>query len=717
MANKKKLQEEVMASIDAAKAMVDKVSSILNLILVNPSLSLSFETNPIAYLLQLLQHLGVSRDDLEKWLTNFLIYVVPVLETSVKAILLTNLKKEVSCTIDPRIPEKYRKKHKAISDYNTSQEYGIDINIESIDYLDKLSVNPLSEYGSQWYFGLEGIEDTYKFARAIDMDAFLWYVIHKGKYPNAVRINKVNDFINGLHTPFSTNKAAKITPTNGTLLSSLDVMYETTNPSSILLGNTFVYNNGHVLSMCIDLKRDGENKIVSNTLVPLTDDWASTNWYASPKYINNLGIGKINNTERDYSKEKAIFNLQYIDQASSTSPITGLVNNKFRFTILPKPYIYINEKMFPPFKKMLFNDKGAYDPKGKYTFNNADKITEKIDDKGVVTFTVGDTKVKFDTKANIVTVDDKEKLASKLMECYPGLTVYEFNFDYIMGMRLFDAKVIASTLIESLLDIRMGVGVNISPIHQEGTETIKEIVKNILESDDSSVNDCYYTFDNTKYEALLRRTAEKKANRGNFQEIIDILNEYDDKTELHEQVDVLHRAITQAAVTVSEGIDDVDKYKVEFNFIFDLINALVTALTNAILSPKLLMLLEVNQQLMGGTWEKFTLKDLLKALKSIISAVVREIRDMVIQELLKLIMKELGPIIELISSMLIKEQLDSYSDAILEIIRNCAINPMWPNLGSLFRSKYQNTVLDTVDYADIDANNTSNNDQPLINNC
>ena len=32
MANKKKLQEEVMASIDAAKAMVDKVSSILNLI-------------------------------------------------------------------------------------------------------------------------------------------------------------------------------------------------------------------------------------------------------------------------------------------------------------------------------------------------------------------------------------------------------------------------------------------------------------------------------------------------------------------------------------------------------------------------------------------------------------------------------------------------------------------------------------------------------------
>ena len=172
MASVKKMQEEAMASIDTAKALVDKVLTIMEIMVVDPSVALTFSSNPIGYLIQLLKHLGVTREEIELWLTNFLIYIIPVLEISVKAILLTNLKSMISCSVDPRIPEKYRKRHKAPTDYNKSQEYGIDINIESIDFMDKLSINPLGKFGSDWYFGLEGVEDSYKFARADDMDAF-----------------------------------------------------------------------------------------------------------------------------------------------------------------------------------------------------------------------------------------------------------------------------------------------------------------------------------------------------------------------------------------------------------------------------------------------------------------------------------------------------------------------------------------------------------------
>ena len=56
--------------------------------------------------------------------------------------------------------------------------------------------------------------------------------------------------------------------------------------------------------------------------------------------------------------------------------------------------------------------------------------------------------------------------------------------------------------------------------------------------------------------------------------LMKILNEYDANADLHQQVDVLHRAITQAAVTVSEGVPETDRFDVEFNFIFDLIEAL-----------------------------------------------------------------------------------------------------------------------------------------------
>ena len=725
MASVKKMQEEAMASIDTAKALVDKVLAIMEIIIVDPSIALTFSANPIGFLIQLLKHLGVTRKEIELWLTNFLVYIIPVLDTAVKAILLTNLKNMISCSVDPRIPEKYRKQHKAIKNYNTSQEYGIDINIESIDFMDKLSINPLGEFGSNWYFGLEGVEDSYKFARADDMDAFLWFVIHKGKFPNSSAINQLSDIgdIGGQNS--------KVTPTNGngSLLSTVDVVYDKNSSSKILLGNTFKYQgDAHVISMCIDRKLGDSGNTIRNTLVPVSDDWSSVNWYArrADQLGKNLGFGwganqKTGNTKykgngRDFSKERGLCNLQYINQSSSDAPLTGLVNNKIRFTILPKPLIHIPvlSKGEPPwrFKKMLFNDKGEYDSNGKYTLVG-------ISDSQDLTYLDG--AVKIDPKSGAVTVTDKDKVIKNLMECYPGLTVFEFNYDYVMSIKFFDAKVLAHSLMESVLNMNMGINVGLGVRHQEGTETIKEIIKNILESDDSEINDCYYTFDNSKYDALLRKAEEKRARQerfgnvtheiGLFDSVNDTLNEYDANAELNEQVDVLHRAITQAAVTVSEGVPDSDKFDVEFNFIFDLIEALTTAIVNGILSPKVLMLLEINQKIMGGTWEKFTMKDLLEALRVIIMAIVKEIRDMVIQELLKLVLKALEPIIQMLASILLREQLENYSDAILEIIRNC------PFIWFRFSNKYEDTKLDTVDYADIDTSHNKEGEQPSTNKC
>lgn len=741
MASVKKMQEEAMASIDTAKAMVDKVLTIMEIMLVSPSLSINFSTNPIKFLIQLLKHLGITREEIELWLTNFLIYVIPTLEISVKAILLTNLKNLISCSVDPRIPEKYRKRHKAPTDYNTSQEYGIDINIESIDFMDKLSINPLGKFGSDWYFGLEGIDDSYKFARADDMDAFLWFVIHKGKFPNSAKVTNIKTLANDLHSAKSTPTAL---PSDGTLLSTLEVMYGDNNPSSILPGNTFTYKDGHIVSMCIDAKMDEAENIVHNTLVPVSDDWTSVNWYArsADQLGKNLGFGwgvnqKTGGTYnkgkltlkhkgvkgRDFGKERGLCNIQYIDQASSDAPLTGLVNNKLRLTILPKPYIHtpILSKGEAPwqFKKMLFNDKGEFDANGKYTFVEG-SVSERLSGDDII-FATPHATTTLNIKTRLVKVSDPQELAKDLMECYPGLTVFEFNYDYVMSIKLFDAKVLAHSLMESVINTNMGLSVGVGMRHQESTETIKEIIKNILETDDSEINDCYYTFDNTKYDSLLRKAEEKRARQqrfGNvthetslFDSVNDILNEYDANTELHEQADVLHRAITQAAVTVSEGLPESDKFDVEFNFIFDLIEALTTAIVNGILSPKVLMLLEVNQKIMGGTWEKFTFKDLIQALRSIIVAIVKEIRDMVMQELLKLVLKALEPIIQMLGSILLREQLENYSDAILEIVRNC------PFIWFSFGNRYEDTKLDTIDYADIDASHTKEGEQPSTNNC
>ena len=700
MATKKEMQGDAMASVDTAKAMVDKVLSIMGLILTEPSLTLSFSTNPIGFLMQILRHLGVTYEDLENWLTNFLIYIVPILEVGTKAFLLTHLKDVVSCSSDPRIPEKYRKKHKAQTDYNTSQENGLDIDIETIDYLDKLSVSPLSDYGKYMYFGLDGVTDSYKFARADDFDAFLWFVIHKGKFPNSSKVTVGNEGVMDKHT-FKGK-------TNGSSLLGTLVVEPNGSPSSILLGNTFMYTpQSHVISMCIDAKYDDKNQIIKNTIVPISDDWSSVNWYARRAYElgKNLGINwgvnnKTNTTkykgkERDFSKEFGIINLQYIDQASSDSAIIGTVNNKLRLTILPKPLVHVpdlskGEKPWA-FKKLLFNSKGELDPNGKYTLSS--------EGEGNITIEKGKVKVG----------KSPSEIIPLLYECYPGLTVYEFNYDFVMSLKLFDARVIASTLLDTLQNTTMGLNVGIVPMHQEATDTIKEIVKNIINSDDSVVDDCFHTFSNDRYDKLLSNTANKRLNKTDkFYSAKEILST-SLSCDVVNQEEVLHRAITQAKVSVTEGVDEKDKYAVGYNFAFDLVENLVQAIVQAVLSPKVLLILMVNQKIVGNS--NFSFADVTKMIRQIITSLVKEVRDLVVQELLKLVMEQLEPIIQMMSSALVLEQMNDYADIINDIIKNC------PSIWFKFKNKLQDTTLDSVDYADIDVPTEEEKDKPNTNNC
>lgn len=693
MAKKDKLISEALSKIDMAQAMADKVLIILDLIQSNKSYPL--DLNAMSFLMNILKSLGVSFDVIEEWLTNFLVYVIPTLELSTKAYLLSNLKNMVGCSTDPRIPEKYRKKHKSQDDTESSQERGIDIDIESIDYLDKLSISPLSDNGKGLYFGLDGINDSYKFARADDFDAFLWFVIHKGKFPNSsiVKLDDNNNLILGNH---KTTKNYK-----GSLLSSLEVTYNEDDPSTILLGNTFQYESGRTISMCIDIKYNDKGKILNNTIVPISDDWSSVNWYTRrANYFTKNIIGdkasKIS-AKRDYSKEIPICNIQYIDQGSTDSPVIGTVNNKLRFTILPKPLVYINPKELT-IKKILFNENGDFDKNGKYTLSDTkfDEIFKKEKSKD---FEFNEGK----SKADVI---------RSMYECYKGLTIYEFNYDLIMGMKLFDARSIVSALFDTLQNASLGLSVGLEERHQESTDTIKEIIKNIINTDDSTVNDCYHTFSNERYNMLLSNTANKRLNRTDkFYDAKQILSASLSGDTVNEE-EVLHRAITQAKVTVTEGSDGSDEYGIANNFIFSLLNNLITAIVQSLLSPKLLMVIVVNQSMMGGgKWEKFNFSNLFKALQDIIVGIVKEVKDLIIDKLWKLVATRLDPLITITSDEIVKEQLDSYADVLREIMKYA------PYIFHFIGGQRQDTKIDDVDYADIDIPSENNQDTPNTNNC
>jgi hypothetical protein len=470
--------------------------------------------------------------------------------------------------------------------------------------------------------------------------------------------------------------------------------------------------------------------------LPVSDDLTSANWYIrrADQLARNIGIGwnskkakSATKIGRDYSKERAICNLQFLDSLPS-SDLAGLIDNKFRFTILPKPYIHVPDiaNGEPPwrFKKILFNENGELDSSGKLTLGGAVSETYNATDKTIeITGGTGDNayKLVLNVKSGKIKFGDGtdgKKMIKNIVECYPGLTVFEFNYDYVMGMKLFDARVVATQLLNSIMDLRLGIGADIAIVHQEALDEIKNIVKEIIESDDSEISDCFFTFDNTKYTALMRAAEIKRANSHNksrsveddLEEINSILREYDSNATLNEQTEVLSRAITKASVTISEGADDEDRIAVQFNFITDLIENLIQTIVYSLFTPKVLMLLEVNETLMGGKWKKFTVKDLMMAMRTIIIAMINEIRDMILQELLKLLMSKLQPLIEMLTSIIAREQIEDYVDAINELIRNC------PFIWFKFGTEQLDTKLDTVDYADIDVSHTNSEDVPN-NNC
>ena len=81
----------------------------------------------------------------------------------------------------------------------------------------------------------------------------------------------------------------------------------------------------------------------------------------------------------------------------------------------------------------------------------------------------------------------------------------------------------------------------------------------------------------------------------------NILNEYDDNATLETKTDVLTRAINSASVEASNGLENAsDKGQVERNFICNIIQNLLNAIVDGILSPKVLMLLQVNQKIMDS---------------------------------------------------------------------------------------------------------------------
>ena len=715
MANLSKEKREVLALMDAILAMSEKYPTDYSY-----DMNIGVRLSTFDFLLDIITK-KVSFEELVEWLVNYITVMLPSIELGVKGVILSNLKALIDCNNDPRIP-------------NWIREDGLKFNLGAIDYRNIMSVSPLSKEGKYFYFGTstyyiidgDGEEDkkyydremacrscaeqgipmnhikkvsecdnVYQLARANDFNAFLWFVVHKAHFPNVAAFdaskfssNNIYGVLEGDGKNFIPGNCVKSGSGDETVIS---LCIEGENGES---NNQYEYSNNDYLT------NDYHNEAVASRFlnngsyhykfVPVSQDSESANWYVNSGTFFNFLKPEEEREYRDYNKDYAICNLRYKEREVVDGQ--GLYD-VLTFKILPKPKVHLPKLLKEPLwrvKPILFNKDGEPDSKGKYSSNGYNFVTETGE----------------------YTATDK----TKLYECYPKLTVYEFNYDFVMGMQLFDPTVVASQLMELVMNLRFG-NLNINKSETAYQMRVAEIVKNIIESTAYEVSDCFYTFDNAKYDKMLRDAEIKRSrmyvnnddnntvNEHDGEDVFSILNEFDNNATLNENKEVIKRAITQATAKITDEVLPEDAYSIKFNLIKDLIKILVNVLVESLLSPKIVLLIEVNRALMGmEDKNKYNIEDFLKSIEGLITAIVRELVDLILQELLNWCLRILGELLEILKDELIKESLEYYARLIKLLFKAC-----W------FKASHRaplDTKLDHVDYADIDEI-----DRPQESNC
>lgn len=621
------------------------------------------------------------------------------------------------------------------------------------------------------------IDSVYELARASDFNAFLWFVINKAYFTKHTEIKEpdIRNYSISYNVDGGTieRKPFSINSGETSVLDCFNGEFKTTGllPLPFTQGSTIIQKNGDgggyykTLSMCLKMTSTkveippipdddgfdfGDTNVIDETVVtasapknnnftfvPVSSNYRSANWYVNSGTYYNFLKPEENRIPRDYNKDFALCNLECLGiKELSNAKVNGepfpYVSEEtyLRFTILPAPLIHtpamgvsiVNNQLkyegeaIWRFKRILFNEKGEPDSKGHFTVSTTSRIDDEILNQTKYTLSTGGEVIVNWEDGSYYLNGDK----TNLIECYPGLTVYDFNYNYVMGMQLFDPAVVASQLIEMATNIAMfgTLGINLSVNKTESAYQMRvaEIVKNIVESTAFEASDCFYSFSNEKYNDMLEKSELKRSQGYAFSdssthaanvsldEAYSILSEFDDNATLNENKEVITRAITTATAKITEEVLPEDRYNVKLNLVQELIKGLVMIIVESLLTPKIILLFEVNKQLMGGHDENLTLEDFLNAISGLITAIVVEIRDIILRELLNWALSILTELLEKLSSMLVMEQIEYYTRLMKGLLKACKIK--FPSRKAL------DSQLDNVDYADIDEI-----DKPITSEC
>lgn len=644
MANLQKTKSEALATIDAALAILNKFPEIET---ANSTLSFNTSSNPFPFLMDCFKS-TTGYNTLIKILSKFIMLGLPAVEIAVKGVLLANIKNILSCAIDPFISDEILRN-------------GIVFNLQQIDITDTLRYCPLDEIGKYYYFDnykQSTVTDSTGKKKQIDMpkqvddlkvskdfNCLIWYMKHIasfrevwGQQPDATG-GRTNDIEN--NDIYWNKKKKKCRKGAGIVTLEYNVRpeglrnaegYGMSSGDASYAGLQTPYGEClHVFLGNVKEKSNKEGNNQQNAYIEATKALMEANDNIS---IAEKAIEDIKKQQKKYEQDRKKANIKQEDYAVLISNCREQIENK-------EKEIQKQKDNIKTYKKNKVN---------------AIKELRKI-------------------QANM-TNNDYRKITQNY---YYRRTLVEFNTDYVMSLKLFDPKVITAQLLDSLMGL-LNIDLNLTYKQMLIKNEVKKMVQMIVETDDTVVSDCFFTFTNDDYNAMLEKAELNRAKLFSIngeqnttttidpKEILRSLNELDDSAIQSCDTTVIEHALTEISgnIATMDAMDAIN-FGARMNFIENLMNNLAYVITSAVLSPKVYLLILINLEILGKD-TNFNLEGFIGQFKQLIASLIRTIRDQLIKYLVDELMKILGNIATEIAVKIGIEQAQYYYRLMKKII-------------------------------------------------
>ena len=629
MANLQKTKSEALAIIDAALAILNKFPEIET---ANSTLSFNTSSNPFPFLMDCFKSTA-GYNILIKILSKYIMLGLPAVEIAVKGVLLANIKNILSCAINPFISDEILRN-------------GIVFNLQQIDITDTLRYSPLDEIGKYYYFDNYAKQiDDLKVSK--DFNCLIWYMKYIasfrevwGQQPDATG-GRTNDIEN--NDIYWNDKKKKCRKGAGIVTLEYNVRpqglrnaegYGMSSGDASYAGLQTPYGEClHVFLGNVKEKSNEEGNKQQDAYIEATKALMEANEQIS---IAEKAIEDIKKQQKKYEQDRKKANIKQEDYTVLIGDCRKQIEDKEQVIQTQKDNI----------KK--YKEKKV----------NAIKELRKI-------------------QANM-TNNDYRKITQNY---YYRRTLVEFNTDYVMSLKLFDSKVVAAQLLDSLMGL-LNIDLNLTYKQMLIKNEVKKMVQMIVETDDTVVSDCFFTFTNDDYNAMLEKAELNRAKLFSIngeqnttttidpKEILRSLNELDDSAIQSGDTTVIEHALTEISgnITTMNAMEgDAINFGARMNFIENLMNNLAYVITSAVLSPKVYLLILINLEILGKD-TNFNLEGFIGQFKQLIASLIRTIRDQLIKYLVNELMKILGNISTEIAVKIGIEQAQYYYRLMKKII-------------------------------------------------